>query len=419
MRAWPAVFAASCLPSAAHGTAIYRHGWATVADVMGMHGKFKSADALPSDAAVAFVAEHYGMVTTGSGCPKTSHMTLEDATLSVAARIKAINPQVKVGMYWRTGMDKEIAQCSNASAALKAHGTGLFLRDDKGTLVSPDALDYSNKDARAFFADVLLNVVKQTLSSGQPAVDYVYLDGAGGSATQFAPGIGPARSVLLLADKMAWLADLQRQFDAVEGGRNVILNGVDVVSTARQFNPTGVAGVMIDHWSILEFLLRGPTIPKEDFGKFNTTTMDAGFDLARSDALSNMTVQVKGWVGPIIHQKDRYPPGMTTPSTPAEKQQVSGERFNSELALFLLVAEDRMYWMYSWFWGFDDYVPDELDSTVPQGFFPQAKCTLGAPAGPPTRVQGTWTYTREYAHASVFVDLNNRTASRVDFKGSC
>ena len=28
---------------------IYRHGWDTVADVMGMHGKFKSADVQPND----------------------------------------------------------------------------------------------------------------------------------------------------------------------------------------------------------------------------------------------------------------------------------------------------------------------------------------------------------------------------------
>jgi hypothetical protein len=31
------------------------------------------------------------------------------------------------------------------------------------------------------------------------------------------------------------------------------------------------------------------------------------------------------------------------------------------------------------------------------------------------RVAGTWTYKREFAHASVFVDLTNRTASHVDF----
>lgn len=143
--------------------------------------------------------------------------------------------------------------------------------------------------------------------------------------------------------------------------------------------------------------------------------MEEAFQLAGSKPLSNMTVQIKGWVGPVIKQMGNYPPQIPTPKTPAEQQKVAGERFNSELALFLLVAEDHMYWMYSWFWGFDSWVPDLPDSQVPHGFFPQAKCQLGAPVGPMKKASKT-TFTREYAHASVFVDLGNRTASRVDFK---
>ena len=51
--------------------------------------------------------------------------------------------------------------------------------------------------------------------------------------------------------------------------------------------------------------------------------------------------------------------------------------------------------------------------------FPQAKCALGLPKGPPARKAGTWTFTREYEHASVFVDLTNRSAGHVHFTGSC
>ena len=95
------------------------------------------------------------------------------------------------------------------------------------------------------------------------------------------------------------------------------------------------------------------------------------------------------------------------------------DRFNSELALFLLVAEDHMWWIYSWFWGFDSFIPGPLDSDVPSDFFPETKCALGAPKGPPIRNPGSWTYTRLYEHASVFVDSNNPTACRVNFTGSC
>ena len=120
--------------------------------------------------------------------------------------------------------------------------------------------------------------------------------------------------------------------------------------------------------------------------------------------------------GPIVHQKDVYPPNIQPqPTSVAVKQQIAADRFNSELALFLLTATTNNYWIYSWFWDLNDYVPNNPMSTVPPAFFPQANCPLGEPQGPPMRVDNTWTYQRRFEHASVFVDLNNRTNSRVDF----
>lgn len=87
--------------------------------------------------------------------------------------------------------------------------------------------------------------------------------------------------------------------------------------------------------------------------------------------------------------------------------------------MFLLVAEEKDFWLYSWFWGWDDWVPDQTDSTIPSKFFPEARCQLGAPLTKGQRLGTTWTYTRKYEYASVFVDLTNRTASNVKFTGKC
>jgi hypothetical protein len=46
----------------------------------------------------------------------------------------------------------------------------------------------------------------------------------------------------------------------------------------------------------------------------------------------------------------------------------------------------------------------------------ETKCALGAPKGNYVRT-GTVVYTREFKHASVYVNLANRTASRVEFVG--
>jgi hypothetical protein len=74
--------------------------------------------------------------------------------------------------------------------------------------------------------------------------------------------------------------------------------------------------------------------------------MDALFTLVRSRLLSNMTMQIKGWVGPTISQPGKWPAQMHTPTPGAERRQAMADRFNAELALFLLVAEDHMWWLY-------------------------------------------------------------------------
>jgi hypothetical protein len=410
----------------AQGATMFRHKWDTVRDLMGMHGQGGTA----VRASIDFAAEHYGMITTAGPCldisPSTA--TMEDSTLEIARKLKAANPATLVGMYWRTDFVGEILKCSNFTAELKATGNSSFLRDDNGNLVLEHGhnvmWDYENKEGVALFARALVNVVNQTLSDGSPILDYLFLDGPD---WQPIPNITVQRNARLRAAKMEFFANLQNQFDEVRGGRNMFLNGVDEAETAQLFNPTGASGVMIDHWSILQFLLTGNPAnvdkcsvkPPQVCGDFNTTAMDALFKLVRSQLLSNMTLQVKGWVGPVISQPGKWPVQMHTPTPGAERQQAMAERFNSELALFLLVAEDYMWWMYSWFWGFDSWVPGQPDSDVPKGFCPQAKCALGAPKGPPSRKAGTWTYSREFAHASVFVDLTNRSASHVTFTGDC
>ena len=409
----------------AAGASVYRHKWDTVGDLMGMHGQGGSA--VPSS--IDFAANHYGMITTAAPCKTGGSVTIEDGTLAVARKLKAANPATLVGMYWRTDFVGEIARCSNFTAALKATGNSSFLRDDNGHLVLEHGhavmWDYTNKAGVALFAQALVNVVNQTFSDGAPVLDYLFLDGPD---WQPLPNISAARNARLQAAKMAFFADLQNQFDALPGGgRNIILNGVDTVRTAELFNPTGVSGVMVDHWTILQFLLTGEPMdtdkcsvkPPDICGHFNLTAMDALITLVRSPLLSNMTMQVKGWVGPVISQPGKWPPQLHTPTPGPERRQAMAQRFNSELALFLLVAEDHMWWLYSWFWGFDSFVPGQPDSDVPTGFFPQTTCALGPPKGPPMRKADTWTYTREYEHASVFVDLTNRTACRVDFTGTC
>ena len=229
--AWPLLLAAAAgSAAAAAGAPVYRHKWDTVADMMAMHGQGANVS---ERSILEFAATHYGQITTAAPCSEAEYArgnTMEDLTLEVARGLKAANPDVLVGMYWRTDFVGEIATCSNFTAELAATGNSSFLRDDNGNLALEHGhavmWDYSNKPGVALFARALVNVVNQTLAgSGKPVLDYLYLDGPD---WQELPNISKARNAQLKADKMAFFADLQNQFDALpSGSRGIILNGVD------------------------------------------------------------------------------------------------------------------------------------------------------------------------------------------------
>ena len=394
------------------GATPFQHGWGKVSDMMGMHAAFSSG--VPQED-IEFVASHYATITTAAACStgiNATH-TIEEVTLDTATRIKNVNPDVTVGMYWRSDFVMEIEECSWFADEWLAHPEWR-LKMDNGTVITRSDrffyIDYSNPDACAFYTKVLVNVSSFLNDSGAPILDYVYIDGdpALSQTSSFLPGIGPARSQQLVGDIYNCFGGIQSQLDERGFDQKVVLNGMDDVFSATIHRATGAAASMFDHWTILQFL-------HGNNGSFVLEDMDAAIALASGNRTNNFTLKIKGWPGPIIQQRDQYPPNIPTPTTTAEFQAVAEQRFNSELAFFLLVAESKDFWVYSWFWRWYDYVPNNPASTVPPHFFPEAACAIGAPNGPYRRTPGTWIYTREFEHASVYVDLTNRTACKVSF----
>ncbi len=74
------------------------------------------------------------------------------------------------------------------------------------------------------------------------------------------------------------------------------------------------------------------------------------------------------------------------------------------LACFLVGAEPNCYFCYSWGWNPENGALD---------WYPEFDKSLGPPKGRANR-EG-FTYRREFTHASVFVDLENKTA-KIDWR---
>jgi hypothetical protein len=84
------------------------------------------------------------------------------------------------------------------------------------------------------------------------------------------------------------------------------------------------------------------------------------------------------------------------------------ERLTYALAIFLICAEK-----YSYFLPHDGYSVNRNDSSVWLKDFPEFDKPLGPPLGP--AVQDGYAYTREFAHASVWLDIENEKA-RIEWK---
>ena len=82
--------------------------------------------------------------------------------------------------------------------------------------------------------------------------------------------------------------------------------------------------------------------------------------------------------------------------------KISQEKLEYALACFLIGAQPYSYFMYSWGWGLAD------GSLVD---YPELQKPLGAPKGAYKRTTPTgWEFTREFEHASVWLDIESRKA---------
>ena len=108
-----------------------------------------------------------------------------------------------------------------------------------------------------------------------------------------------------------------------------------------------------------------------------------------------------------------------TPQSNAEWRDALRRHFGFAQALFLSIAEPNMYWMYAGYWYSSDtgYIacPEDLTKCAcPPEWHPDLKKQLGAPKGP-RQLVAPYTWTREFEHASVRLDLLDRDASSVTY----
>jgi hypothetical protein len=112
-------------------------------------------------------------------------------------------------------------------------------------------------------------------------------------------------------------------------------------------------------------------------------------------------------IGVEVEAREGAPAGKQQHMTDAESEELSKKRISYYLAAFLIGAQPQSYFQYGWGWGL---------KTGPLARYPEFQKPLGKPLGEYRRPDPNgWVFQREFEHASVFVDLEKKTA-KIDWK---
>jgi hypothetical protein len=338
---------------------------------LNLHFGKRSSDL--TDAEVDFVASHSTLIALEKGHGATPHGSTEAGIADSARRITQRNPAAKVLFYLNAFINWP------GYDAFKTYHQEWTLRDAAGKVVThPSGTprpDPSIPEFREWWSDVVAQANRSAPLGG------VFIDALPQALTPgLAKQVGDEKARAIVAGLREMIALTKRKLGP---DRLVVANGLRTTDFREILDWEGIDGVMIEH-----------------FGGFKTdspTDIKADLDSIALAAAKGKFVVLKGWPGFNWLEKEM----MQRPY--AELLKLARERLTFPLACFLVAAQPGSHFCYSW--GYTN-THGMLDA------YPE----FDRPLGPP-KTTAKWdglTATREFARASVWVDLSTQQA-RIDW----
>ena len=327
-----------------------------------------------TDAEIDFLATHSRLIALEKGHGAGVHGSTEAGVADTARRLKQRNPKVKVLFYLNAFINWP------GYESFKTYRPEWTLRDTKGkelvktgTVLRPDP---SNADFREWWSDVVAAEMKRG------PIDGVFVDALPQALTPaLAKTIGAEKAKAVVAGLREMIALTKRKIGA---DKVLLANGTRTTDFREILDWEGIDGVMVEHFA--------------GFKTDQPADIKADLDTIALAAAKGKFVVIKGWPG--FNWLDTEM--MKRPH--AELLKLARERITFPLACFLVAAQLGSHFCYSW--GYTDR----------HGML-EAYPEFDRPLGPP-KAAAKWeglTATREFAHASVFVNLETKTA-RINWK---
>jgi hypothetical protein len=322
----------------------------------------------------------------------------EEGTLVAARAVKALNPATKI-LYYQNVFIQYGGYAANA-ALEKVPKAFLAGRDGNQKLVrgKVQAYDLSNTKVR----DWWLSSVKRVCAD--PAIDGLFFDG---NIKVLEPDylrneIGEAKKAEVLKGYTVMMKDARlvlKDARRILGPEKLLVANV----LRARFPDSGMSRLSAFDGSYIEaFETSVGQMPVKDY-------VAKGIEAFQKAARQGYLIAFTAGLGEDVSDEEAMNPQGTDEirKSPSD-EKVTTRRFNYLLAMFLICAEKHSY-----FFAHDGY--DAKKSKVWMSNPPEFERPLGAPMGP--AVQDGYIYTRDFAHASVRLDIENQIGS-VDWKDS-
>lgn len=339
---------------------------------------FGKAEGLTNDE-INFLVKHFSWIVLEKGhAAKTSGST-ESGISDDAQRIKKINPACKVLYYWNSsinfsGMYESVKEFDNHPE--------WAVKDKNGNLVLAHAnkrkrYDHSNPELRKWWVKSVAEEVNKSWMDG------VFIDAL--------PQISMHRKAnidLLGQDKQ----------DAQETGVMESLKLLREQTPGKILLYNGLRGKK-DLWADMgvRYFAHTDAAMVEHFTSISATdkeTIAGNIEVIQQEGKKGKIVVVKGF--PDFNWTDTVM--MKRPYSELEK--LAKEQLLFSLAAYLIAAGENSYFCYSW--GYR-----ENHGTF--SWYPEFDKPLGKPKG--DAVKNGWSYTREFEHCKVKINIENKTAS--------
>jgi hypothetical protein len=324
-----------------------------------------------------FLADRFKLIAFTGGVTKQS---VEPNIAAAARAIKQRNAKAKVLFYWASDMPKAQWKLSNASFP-----EGGYLKAKKGSKEDALQFDVRRADVRDWWSGVAGNAVHEYNCDG------IFIDGlTAGAPNQVWSRMFGAKQAAEMDQGV--FAMLNQTREKIGPGKLIVFNplhGYDAKrpSLGEQYLPD-TDGAMVDDFD------RGAKISQQS-PEYMANTIET----MRKAAKDGKIVIFKGWPQ-FTWRTD--PDIMKKPHD--EQHRLAREQITFPLACFLIGAGRHSYFCYTWGW---------LREYGTFDWYPEFDRPLGPPKGEGRR--DGWTYTREFEHAAVFVDLEKKTA-KIDWK---